>query len=84
MKARRKTVVALVTAGTLIPAALLALYFLNPMLSVPLLLLAVFVLLGMTRGVSRQRRDHKDRLLAEAAKRGDMGVFVNPRDNRWW
>ena len=79
---KRLLVVTLVSAGILAPVALFALFFLDPLLALPICAGALLIFLVIASGVKGRRRDKRDELLADAAQRGDQAPFLD-RPHRW-
>ena len=67
----------------LVALSVLALYYLPIIIAVPIILVALVIMLAMVGGRIRHRRDRRDQLLGEAARRGDSAFFVDPRDHRF-
>lgn len=79
MKLLAKAVLGVVVAVL----SILALYYLPVLIAVPIILVALLILLSMAGGRIGRRRDQRDKLLADAAQRGDSSFFVDPRDHRF-
>ena len=67
----------------LVVLSVLALYYLPLIIAASILLVVLVILLSMVGGRIRHRRDRRDKLLADAAQRGDSAFFVDPRDHRF-
>lgn len=85
MVGRKKLLVITLVGVAVLVVAVLALFFLPPLVAMGIGALALLVFLSMAAGRRSHHRDAQSRMQAEAAQRGDQSAFLGDRhDGLGW